>query len=88
MFGADDQLENGMNADCPRGFFPDTWMGELVCSNCRVNIRDHVQRPGDLATVALAMYQLLTHYGHHCTVQNYLPELREALAAAGVEVKP
>lgn len=64
-------------------YYPDTYHAR--CSRCLVPIGDHNGgRTPDLALTALSMYLLLTHYGHHCTVQNYLPDLHAALVAAGV----
>jgi len=61
-----------------RNYFPDP---DGRCSSCREPVEDHATNgtPGDLATVAQRVYELLTHYGHHCTVQNLLPDLRAAL---------
>lgn len=75
-------------AQC-RNFLPgDSRDGRLRCSNCLVFIDEHAGLDtDDLAKVAHRIFVLLTHYGHHCTVQNYLPDLRAALVKAGVEVE-
>jgi hypothetical protein len=70
-----------------RGFFPGDYRdGRLRCSSCLVFIDEHAGLDtDDVAKVAHRIYQLLTHYGHHCTVQNYLPDLRAALVKVGYE---
>lgn len=79
-----------MNGQSCTNFLPDNAPGGLVCVTCRVDIREHTSNGGEkpLATMALDMYRLLTHYGHHCTVQNLLPGLRAALVEAGVMIAP
>lgn len=73
--------------DC-RAFYPgDVWDGKRRCSNCLLPIDEHAGLDtDDLLKVGERIYRLLMHYGHHCTVQNYLPDLRAAILAAGGDV--
>lgn len=55
--------------------------GVLRCDTCLIPIDRHPPfRDLSLYEVASEIHRLLTHYGHHCTVQNKLPELTRALA--------
>lgn len=69
-----------------RGYFPasDDVFSPGACSSCRRPEADHLTRPvPPLLEVAASIEHLLSHYGHNCTVQMLLPELRAALRTAG-----
>lgn len=68
-----------------RNFLPgDVWAGKRRCTNCLVPIEEHGGLDiDDLLKVSQRVYNLLMHYGHHCTVQNYLPDLRAAILKSG-----
>jgi len=70
--------------DCDEFYPLSGTYGEIVCYRCSAPLEAHPAKGDELDVVALRIFQLLTHYGHHCTVQTLLPDLRAALILAGV----